>query len=38
MNDKTLTLLVENESGLGPVFVFDPARYREAAKRHTEVA
>jgi phosphoglycerate dehydrogenase-like enzyme len=38
MNEKTLTLLVENESGLGPVFEVDPARYREAAARHPDVA
>jgi len=38
MTGKPLTLLIENESGLGPVFEVDPVRYAAAAARHPDVA
>ncbi len=37
MNEK-LKILIENESGLGPVFEIDPGRFEEACARHPDVA
>jgi glyoxylate/hydroxypyruvate reductase len=33
-----LKILIENESGLGPVFEIDPKRFAEACARHPDVA